>query len=90
MDNPFNGPDQICFNGRLQHDYILKYTADLLATISTSRKSRPLFSFTSLNVGHDDEGRRIQSLDSDLARYVTTMATNQDTLTILLADHGNT
>lgn len=92
IDSPFNGPegDQICYNGKLQHSYFLQYTADTLMTVSTSRRSRPLFSYTSLNVGHDDIGRRIQSLDSDLARYVTAMATDQNTLTIILADHGNT
>ena len=62
----------------------------MLKMISTSLKSRPVFSYTTLNVGHDDVGRRIQSLDSDLARYVATMATDQNTLTIILADHGNT
>lgn len=62
----------------------------MLKMISISRKSRPLFSYTTLNVGHDDVGRRIQSLDSDLERYAATMATDQNTLTIILADHGNT
>jgi len=92
IDSPFNGPegDQICYNGKFQHSYFLQYTADTLKTISKSRWSRPLFSYTSLNVGHDDVGRRIQSLDSDLARYVATMAMDQNTLTIILADHGNT
>lgn len=92
IDSPFNGPDsnQICYNGKLQHSYFLQYTADMLSTISKSRKARPLLSFTALNVGHDDVGLRTQSLDKDLAHYVTTMATEQHTLTILLADHGNT
>ncbi|XP_068733851.1 uncharacterized protein [Montipora capricornis] len=92
IDSPFNGPDgdQICFNGKLQHSYFFQYTADTLKTISKDRKARPLFSFTALNVGHDDIGRRTQSLDNDLAHYVATMATEQNTLTILLADHGNT
>ncbi|XP_068685973.1 uncharacterized protein [Montipora foliosa] len=92
IDSPFNGPDgdQICFNGKLQHSYFFQYTADTLKTISKDRMARPLFSFTALNVGHDDIGRRTQSLDNDLAHYVATMATEQNTLTILLADHGNT
>ena len=92
IDSPFNGPDgdQICYNSRLQHNYFLQYTKDVLMTISASRMSRPLLSYTTLNVGHDDIGRRIQSLDSDLARYVAAMASDQNTVTIILADHGNT
>ena len=91
-DAPFNGPegDQICFNGKLQHSYFLQYSIDTLNTIASSRRSLPLLSYTALNVGHDDIGRRIQSLDSDLAHYLSTMAKDQNTLTIILADHGNT
>ena len=91
-DAPFNGPagDQICFNGKLQHSYFLKYSIDTLNAVASSRKSRPLLSYTALNVGHDDTGRRIQSLDSDLAHYVSAVANDQNSLTIILADHGNT
>ena len=91
-DAPFNGPtgDQICFNGKLQHSYFLQYSIDTLNTIASSRRSRPLLSYTALNVGHDDTGRRIQSLDSEFAQYVSTMANDQNSLTIILADHGNT
>ena len=92
MDAPFNGPngDQICFNGKLQHSYFLQYSIDTLNAIASSKRSRPLLSYTALNVGHDDIGRRIQSLDSDLADYLFTMAKDQNSLTIILADHGNT
>ncbi|XP_078380443.1 uncharacterized protein LOC144663392 [Oculina patagonica] len=91
-DAPFSGPkgDQICFNGKLQHSYFLQYSIDTLNTIASSKTSRPLLSYTALNVGHDDTGLRIQSLDSDLARYVSTVANDENTLTIILADHGNT
>lgn len=91
-DAPFNGPkgDQICFNGKLQHSYFLQYSIDTLNTIASSRRSRPLLSYTALNVGHDETGRRIQSLDSELARYVSTIVNDQNSLTIILADHGNT
>lgn len=92
LETPFNGPegDQICFNGKLQHSYFLQYSTDMLNAIASSRKSRPLLSYTALNVGHDETGRRIQSLDSELARYVSAVANDENTLTIVLADHGNT
>lgn len=43
-----------------------------------------------LNVAHDHRGIRTQTLDVDLERYVTDMAKEENTLTIILADHGNT
>ena len=43
-----------------------------------------------LNVAHDHRSIRTQTLDVDLERYVTDMAKEENTLTIILADHGNT
>ena len=90
--SPFNGPegDQICYNGKHQHSYFFQYSLDTLNAIASSQKVRPLLSFTALNTGHDETGRRIQSMDSELSRYVTATAHDQNTLTIILADHGNT
>lgn len=44
----------------------------------------------SINVAHDMYGRRTQTMDKDLARFVESMANERNTLTIILADHGNT
>ena len=43
-----------------------------------------------LNVAHDHRSIRTQTLDVDLERYVTDMAQEENTFTIILADHGNT
>lgn len=43
-----------------------------------------------LNVAHDHRSIRTQTLDVDLERYVTDMAKEENTFTIVLADHGNT
>ena len=92
LKSPFNGPggDQICYNGKFQHSYFFQYTHDMLQAINTSPKAKPLLSYMALNVAHDDRGRRTQTLDLGLVDYVTAMAHESSTLTIILADHGNT
>ena len=92
IDVPFLGPDddQICYNGKFQHAYYLRFIADTLRAISASRSARPLLLLTALNVAHDDRSIRTQTLDVDLESYVTSMANDENTLTIILADHGNT
>ena len=42
------------FNCKLQHSYFLQYSIDMLNTIASWRKCRPLFSLTALSVGHDE------------------------------------
>ena len=42
------------FNGKLQHSFFLQYSIDMLNTIASWRKSRPLFSLTALSVGHGE------------------------------------
>ena len=92
VETPFNGPsdDQICYNGNFQHSYLLTYSKQAFQAVGSSAGSRPLFSYLALNVGHDDTGRRIQSLDAALSDYLTHLAQDSHSLTILLADHGNT
>lgn len=92
MVEPFNGPrgNKICYNGIFQHSYFLQYVLDTLKAIRTSRHALPLFSYLALNVGHDQDGLRVQTLDAALAKYSNEFAMQDNTLTILLADHGNT
>ena len=92
IDSPFSGPDgdQICYNGKFQHAYYLRYIADTFQAFSASRNAKPLLLYTTLNVAHDHRSIRTQTLDGDLESYVTNMANDENTLTIILADHGNT
>ena len=62
----------------------------MLQAINASRKARPLLLFSTLNAAHDHRSIRTQTLDVDLERYVTTVAKDENTLSIILADHGNT
>ena len=43
-----------------------------------------------LNIAHDGDGSRVQGIDHDLADFVAQMSRQEDTITFLFADHGNT
>ncbi|XP_032236117.2 uncharacterized protein LOC5510968 [Nematostella vectensis] len=91
-NTPFNGPQegQICYNGRFQHSYYLDYNLHSFRAIRQSRSAKPLLSYNIFNVGHDNMGTRIKTFDRDLREYVDLIGREKDTITILLADHGNT
>ncbi|XP_071951768.1 uncharacterized protein [Antedon mediterranea] len=86
--DPFHGPAAICYNGQYQHHYILEYLGKRQEQLKKNNK--PFFHNTLLNVGHDDYGRRIQTLDYDLAEYLKMASKLRNTLTFILSDHGNT
>ena len=81
---------QVCFNGRHHHEYLLKYIASYIKTVQSTPKSKPLFTYTALNVAHDDAGLRVQTLDKHLMEFIDTMSRQEDTVTFVFADHGNT
>jgi hypothetical protein len=92
MKLPFyaKGNHQICFNARHQHEYVMDYIIKYLDAIADSPQSKPLFSYTSTHVSHDDVGIRVQTLDVHLKDYIKRMSTRENTLSIIFADHGNT
>ena len=51
---------------------------------------RPTISYTALNVAHDSAGLRTQTLNLGLINHVRKSLFAGNTMTILLADHGNT
>lgn len=85
--NPFQGVkyDQICFNGDFQHNYLLNYAINW-----HNDSQRPSFSYTALNVPHDGYGLRTQTLNKGLINHVRESLLGGNTITIMLADHGNT
>ena len=81
---------QICFNARHQHEYVLDYITKYLDAIADGPRSKPLFSYTSTHVSHDNVGIRVQTLDVHLKEFIEKMSTRENTLSIIFADHGNT
>ena len=79
----------VCNNGVFQHDNFLDYILQSLNEINNKPSSKPLFSITLLSLGKEESGRHVQVLDDSLAAFVSKMAADKNTITILLSDHGN-
>ena len=90
LKTPFNGPEssQICFNGQFHHSYVFHHLLDFFG--NNRQRTRPRVGFTTINTAHDYKGLRVQTLNQDLSAFARILSTYENTLTILLADHGNT
>ena len=86
----FHGPSKLCYGGKHYHSFFLLFLDTFLEQINSDTEIKPLFSFSMLDVGHEDSGLRIQTLDTSLASFVKSVASDQNTLSIILSDHGNT
>ena len=89
--NPFRGDrlPKICWNGRFHSDYILTFVRDFLSAIEGNPGvAAPALVYTHLDTAHERTGMRVRNDDGVLARFVTDMAQRQNTLTIVLSDHG--
>ncbi|XP_067835282.1 uncharacterized protein [Heptranchias perlo] len=83
----FHGPAAICYNGIHQHNYLLQYIEYFITRFSFLQM--PLFSFLMLDTNHEDTGLRLKQVDEDLAKHVSFLADQQNTVTFILSDHGN-
>lgn len=81
---------QICFNGRHHHEYFLDYITSYFKTVGKTPQSKPLFSMMALNTAHDNVGVRVQTLDKHLMNFIDAMSKEDNTVTFIYADHGNT
>lgn len=86
----FHGPAELCYGGKHYHSLFLQFLNTFLGEVNSDPGKKPLFSFSILDVGHEDSGLRIQTLDTSLANFVKTLASDPNTLSIILSDHGNT
>lgn len=80
----------VCFNGKLQHEYFLEFLGRYLTEVDSKESTKPLFSLTTLNLGQEESGRHVQMLDKSLASFVKKMAGDKNTVTFLISNHGNT
>lgn len=86
----FHGPSKMCYGGKHYHSFFLQFLKTFLEEVNSDSEKKPLFSFSMLDVGHEDSGLRIQTFDESLASFVKSAAIDPNTLTIILSDHGNT
>lgn len=87
VNDPFQGPDALCFNGQYQHDYLIDYVSTYQRHVQALGSS--YFSFFQINTSHEPTGQRIQTLDNSLAHYLEGASKQKNTLTIIFSDHGN-
>ncbi|XP_072043480.1 uncharacterized protein [Amphiura filiformis] len=83
----YNINKAICYNGKYQEFYILSYLAELQKQLQ--KRGKPYFHYMETSVAHEGTGRRVQTFDEDLANYFRSLSTQENTLTVLFADHGN-
>ncbi|XP_056407885.1 uncharacterized protein LOC130304158 isoform X2 [Hyla sarda] len=88
VKNQFHGSASICYNGIHQHTYLIQYMEYFISRFSSLHK--PTFTFMILDTGHEDTGIRIKQLDKDLAAHVSFLAHQENTISFILSDHGNT
>ena len=88
VTNQFNNPPKVCFNGKYLTSYFLRYLN--MHFVETGRREtlKPMFLYTHLNTGHEKTGKRIAHIDDDLSSFVRLMAKQDQTITIILSDHG--
>lgn len=88
MTNQFNHPKKVCFRGKPFAEYFLDYAESIYDNLEVVGKQTRLLTYTHLNTGHEVTGSRIRQIDERLSRYIKNMARNEDTLTLVLSDHG--
>lgn len=88
ITNQFNHPRKVCFDGKPFAEYFLDYVESIYNNIKTAGKKTKLLTYTHLNTGHEVTGTRIRQIDERLSEYVENMARIEDTLTVVLSDHG--
>ena len=88
MTNQFNHPRKVCFGGKPFAEYFLDYVQNIYNNLKSMGKKRKLLTYTHLNTGHEVTGTRIRQIDERLSKYLESMAKIQDTLTVVLSDHG--
>ena len=87
--NHFESPPKVCLNGQFFSKYFMDYIKMVNAANNDDPRAKPLLSFVHLNTGHEYTGKRMRNMDVNLAKFLISMATFPDTLTMIFSDHGN-
>ena len=88
--NPFGGNynSNHCWDGRSMSEYLLFYVRRFLSLVDRNPEVAPALAYTHLNTGHEPSGKRIRSDDIILSKFLEEMARSDNTLSIVLSDHG--
>ncbi|XP_072020703.1 uncharacterized protein [Amphiura filiformis] len=89
LEHPFGeDPKPICYNGKYQVDYMLSYMESLQNQLSNGTCKGPFLNYLELNVCHEPSGRRCQTLDESLAKFINFLNKQSNTFTFIFGDHG--
>ncbi|KAJ7370441.1 hypothetical protein OS493_032331 [Desmophyllum pertusum] len=86
--NQFNYPKKVCFRGKPFAEYVLDYAQNIYGNLKAVGDKTRLLTYTHLNTGHEVTGTRIRQIDERLSKYIDNMSGSQNTLTMVLSDHG--
>ena len=88
--NPFSGnyKDNNCWDGRSMSEYLLFFVRRFLSLVDRNPDVAPTLAYTHLNTGHEPSGKRIRSDDIILSKFLEEMARSDNTMSIVLSDHG--
>ena len=86
--NQFNNPPKVCYNGHLLPSYFLNHTLQYFRDSESNIHSQPTFMYTHLNTAHEATGKRVAQMDYLLADFINEVARLENTLTIIISDHG--
>lgn len=75
-----------CYNGEYLASAYLRYARKYVDLLQTAQ--RPFFAYTHVRTAHESTGVRIASDDEELTKFVKHATKQQNTLTIVLSDHG--
>ena len=78
----------LCWDDRSFSDYLFFYVKRFLSLIDRNPEVAPALIYTHLNTGHEPTGQRIRNDDHHLSRFLEEMQRNENTMTIVLSDHG--
>ncbi|XP_022806873.1 uncharacterized protein LOC111343937 isoform X1 [Stylophora pistillata] len=90
ISNPFGGKytSNYCWDGRSLSEYLLFYVRRFISLVDRNPEVAPALVYTHLNTGHEPSGKRIRTDDTILSKFLEEMARSDNTLTILISDHG--
>lgn len=88
--NPFEGKStrNYCWDGRSLSEYLLFYVRRFISLVDRKPEVAPALVYTHLNTGHEPSGKRIRADDNILSKFLEEMARSDNTLTLLISDHG--
>ena len=86
--NMFNEGPSFCCDGKPLSSHLIDHATAIHASKESSTGTKPQFTYTHINIGHESTGKRACAIDKHLKDAVSNLAQLNNTVTILWSDHG--